>query len=160
MADIQFQYDWNIKSAEEEYRQALALNPNLIIARNQYAQLLAAAHRFEEALVQAHEADTIDPGSAPSLTGLILYYKRDYDAAEGAIRTAMNGRPDVASVHIILGRIAEARGRFTEALDEMRIASQVSAGGVGALRAQIVCLEALIGQRRDADRAIRNLQRE
>jgi serine/threonine-protein kinase len=160
MADIQFQYDWDIKSAEEEYRKALALNPNLIIARNQYAQLLAAAHRFEESLVQAHEADTIEPGGAPSLTGLILYYKRDYEAAEDAIRAAMSGRPDVASVHIILGRIAEARGRFTEALDEMRIASQLSAGGVVALRAQIVCLEALTGQRRDAERAIRNLQRE
>ncbi len=160
MADIQFQYDWNNKSAEEEYRKALALNPNLISARNQYAQFLAAAHRFEEALIQAQEADAIEPGGAPSLTGLILYYKRDYEAAEKAIRTAMNGRPDVASLHIILGRIAEARGRFTEALDEMRIASQVSGGGVVALRAQIVCLEALTGQRRDAERAIRNLQRE
>jgi TolB-like protein len=160
MADIQFQYDWDIKSAEEEYRKALALNPSLIIARNQYAQLLAAVHRFDESLVQAHEAERIEPGGAPSLTGLILFYKRDYQAAEDAIRTAMNGRPDVASVHIILGRIAEARGRFTEALDEMRVASQLSAGGVVALRAQIVCLEALTGQRRDAATAIRNLQRE
>jgi hypothetical protein len=36
----------------------------------------------------------------------------------------------------------------------------LSAGGVVALRAQIVCLEALTGQRRDAATAIRNLQRE
>ena len=111
-------------------------------------------------MLLVEEANIIEPGSAPSLNGLLLYYKRDYEAAENAIRTAMNDHPDVASVHIILGRIFEARGRFTEALEELRIASQLSAGGGGVpLRVGIVCLEAITGQRRDADRVIRELER-
>jgi len=160
MADIQFLYDWNIRTAEDEYRKALDLNPNLILARNQYAQLLSASHRFDESLAQAREVEAIDPGSAPHLNGLLLYYKRDYDLAESAIRAAMNGRPDVPSLHILLGRIAEARGRFTEALEETRIAGQLSAGSSVPLRVQIIRLLAMAGQRPEAEKAFGELQQE
>jgi eukaryotic-like serine/threonine-protein kinase len=160
MAYIEFLYDWNFKSAEEEYRKALDLNPNLIIARNHYAQLLAVSHRFDESLAQAREAEAIEPGSAPSLNGLLLYYKRDYDSAENTIRTAMNGRPDVTNLHIMLGRIAEARGRLAEALEETRIASQLSASGGVALRVQIVRLEALSGEKQEATKSFRELEQE
>ncbi len=160
MAYIEFLYDWNFKSAEEEYRKALDLNPNLIIARSQFAQLLAASHRFDESLAQARDVEAIEPGSAPHLNGLLLYYKRDYAAAETAIRGAMNERPDITNVHIMLGRIAEARGRLAEALEETRIASQLSAGGGVALQVQIVRLESLVGQRREAERLFRELQQE
>jgi serine/threonine-protein kinase len=160
MADIEFLYNWNSKSAEEDYRKALDLNPSLVIARNQYAQLLAASRRFDESLEQAREVETVEPGSAPSLMGLLLYYKKDYDAAENAIRASMNERPDVANLHILLGRIAEARGRLAEALEESQAALQLSRGGGVPLRVQIVRLEALTGQRDEAEKKLRRLQQD
>jgi tetratricopeptide (TPR) repeat protein len=92
--------------------------------------------------------------------GLLLYYKRDYDAAENAIRAAMNERPDVANLHIHLGRIAEARGRLAEALEESQSALQLSRGGGVPLRVQIVRLEALTGQKQEAAKMLRELQQD
>ncbi|HEU4934901.1 MAG TPA: protein kinase [Vicinamibacterales bacterium] len=160
MAFIAFLYDWNFKSAEEEYRKALDLNPNLVLALNQYAQLLGAARRFDESLAQALRVEATEPGSAPELKGLLLYYKRDYDAADKALRAALTGSPDVPGLHIMLGRVAEARGRLTEALEQTRAASELAAGGGVALRVQVVRLEALNGQTREAQKAFRQLQQD
>jgi len=160
MAFIAFLYDWNFKSAEEEYRKALDLNPNLVIALNQYAQLLGAARRFDESLAQALRVEATEPGSAPELKGLLLYYKRDYDSADNTLRAALTGSPDVPGLHIMIGRVAEARGRLTEALEQTRAASQLAAGGGVALRVQLVRLEAMNGQTREAQKAFRQLQQD
>jgi tetratricopeptide (TPR) repeat protein len=160
MGDIEFRYDWIIKSAEEEYRTALALNANLSSARNEYAQLLAASGRFDESLEQATLSESLEPGAVPSLSGLLLYYKKDYQAAEKVLRAAMIERPDLASLHILLGRIAEARGRFPEAIEETRTALQLSANGGVPLRVQMVRLEALSGRPDEARRLLRELQTE
>lgn len=155
MADIDFLYNWNVKRADEEYRKGLDLNGSLAAARNQYAQLLAATGRFDEALAQARLTEAIEPGRVVSLSGLLLYYKRDYPAAEQAIRAAMVQRPDAASLYILLGRVAESQGRLSEALNATRTALQLSANGGMPLRAQMVRLEALSG---DIDGARRHLQ--
>jgi serine/threonine-protein kinase len=160
MGDIEFRYDWNIKSAEEEYRTGFDLNANLSSARNEYAQLLAASGRFDEALEQATLAESLEPGAVPSMSGLLLYYKKDYQAAEKVLRAAMIERPDLAHLHILLGRIAEARGRFPEAIEETRTALQLSANGGVPLRVQMVRLEALSGRPDEARRLLRELQTE
>jgi serine/threonine-protein kinase len=160
MGDLEFRYDWNIRAAEAEYRKALALNPSLANARNQYAQLLAAAGRFDESLAQADLNEAIEPGGTPALEGLLLYYKRDYPAAEQAIRQAISQRPNVAGLHILLGRIAESRGRITDALDATREALQLSANGGVPLRVQMVRLEALSGNETQARKLLRDLQQE
>jgi eukaryotic-like serine/threonine-protein kinase len=160
MGDLEFRYDWNIRAAEAEYRRALALNPSLANARSQYAELLAAAKRFDESLAQANLIDATEPGSAPALEGLLLYYKRDYPAAEQSIRQALSQRPNVAGLHILLGRIAEARGSIPEALDATRIALQLSANGGVPLRVQMVRLEALSGDDVQARKLLRDIQQE
>jgi serine/threonine protein kinase/Tfp pilus assembly protein PilF len=160
MGDIEFLYEWNVKAADEEYRKALELNPNLSIARNQYAQLLAASKRFDGALSQATLGEAIEPGSTPSLMGLVLYYKRDYEAAENTTRAALNQRPNVTGLHILLGRIAEARGRLPESVDETRRALQLASPDGVPLRVQLIRLEALSDHKPDAQKMLRALQQE
>ena len=160
MGDLEFRYDWNIKAAEEEYRKALDLNPSLARARNEYAQLLAASKRFDEALAQASLFEATEPGAVPSPRGLLLYYKGDYKAAEQVLRRATTERFDAAGPHIQLGRVAEAQGRLPEAIEETRIALQLSKDGGVPLRVQMVRLEALSGRPDEARRLLRELQAE
>ena len=154
---IEFLYEWNIRTAEEEYRKALDLNPSLASALNQYAQLLAAAGRFDESLAQAGVIEAIDPEGLPTLPGLLLYYRRDYPAAEKALRGALSARANVAGLHILLGRVAEAQGRLPEALEETRLALQLSNNGGVPLRVQMVRLEALNGRGDQARQLLREL---
>src|SRR4029079_6220866 len=160
MADIDFLYDWNIKGAEEEYRTALDLNPSLAVARNHYAQLLSAAGRCDESMAQLASVESIDPDGEPTLPTLLLYYRGDYHAAEKAARAALSKRPNLPVLHLLLGRIAEAQGRFADALDETRQASQLSATGGVPLRVQIVRLEALSGRSQLAQQHLRALEAE
>ena len=158
--DIEFLYEWNITTAEEDYRKALDLNPSLASAVNRYAQLLAAAGRFDESLAQAGLIEAIDPEGVPTLPGLLLYYKRDYAAAEKAIRAALSARPNVPGLHILLGRVAEAQGRLPEALEETLLALQLSNNGGVPLQVQMVRLEALNGREDQARQLLSELQGE
>jgi TolB-like protein/Flp pilus assembly protein TadD len=156
-ADIEFLYDWNIAGAEQEYRTSLNLNPSLTSARAHYAELLAATGRFDESLVQAGLVEALGPGDVPTLTGLLLYYKRDYPAAEKAIRSALMPRPAAAALHILLGRVSEAQGRMPDALEATRVAMQLS-GNVVQLRVQMIRLEALSGHPDRAREILRDLE--
>ena len=157
MADIEFFYNWNIAGAEEEYRRSLDLNPSLTSARAHYAEFLAATDRFDESLIQAERAETLGPGDAPTLTGLLLYYKRDYPAAEKAIRAALIPRADNAGLHVLLGRVSEAQARMTDAVEATRVAMQLS-GSIVPLRVQMIRLEALSGHRDRARESLRDLK--
>jgi serine/threonine-protein kinase len=157
MAEIEFFYNWNIAGADQQYRTSLDLNPSLTSARAHYAEFLAATSRFDESLVQAGLVETLGPGDVPTLTGLVLYYKRDYPAAEKAIRAALIPRPDAAALHILLGRVSEAEGRMPEALDATRVAMQLS-GSVIPLRVQMIRLEALSRHPDRARESLRDLE--
>ncbi len=157
MADIEFFYDWNIAGAEQEYRTSLDLNPSLTSARAHYAEFLAATGRFDESLVQAGLVETLGPGDAPTLLGLLLYYKRDYPAAEKAIRAALIPRPETAALHVLLGRVSEAQGRMTDALEATRVAMQLS-GNIVPLRVQMIRLEALNSHPDRARESLRDLE--
>jgi TolB-like protein len=157
MADIEFFYDWNIAGAEQEYRTSLSLNPSLTSARAHYAEFLAATGRFDEALVQAGLVEALGPGDVPTLTGLLLYYKRDYPAADKAIRAALIPHPAAAALHVLLGRVSEAQGSLTDALEATRLAMQLS-GNVVPLRVQMIRLEALSGHPDRARESLRDLE--
>jgi tetratricopeptide (TPR) repeat protein len=157
MADIEFFYNWNIPGAEEEYRKSLDLNPSLTSARAHYGEFLAATNRFDESLAQAERVETLGPGDAPTLPGLLLYYKRDYPAAEKAIRAALIPRPDSAALHVLLGRVSEAQGRMPDALEATRVAMQLS-GSIVPLRVQMIRLEALSGHPDRARDSLRDLE--
>ncbi len=85
LADIKFLYDWDWRGAEREYRRSLDLNPGFIPARKTFAQMLATRGRFDEALAISEETRRIDPQSIDALIshGMLLYYRRDFDAANG-----------------------------------------------------------------------------
>src|SRR5205085_4896697 len=74
-AKMLFEWDWT--SAEDEFRQALKLNPNYATAHQRYAIQLATLGRMQEAENEIHLAQQLDPLSLIINTdvGLVHYFQ-------------------------------------------------------------------------------------
>ena len=162
LANIRFLYDWDLSGAEREFLRSLELNANSGYARTFYADYLAALRRFDESLLQAETAKRLDPesGAMARRYALFLYYKHDFAAAERALRDAIAMEPNHAGVPLLEGRIAEARGFFSTALEATDRAMQLSGGGGVPLRVQAIRQQALAGRRDEALAGLLTLQRQ
>ena len=161
LGHLYFIYEWDWAAADRAFRQSLDLNPNSAVTRTYYADYLEAMGRFDDALVQAEMAKRLEPesGVAARRYALALYYKRDFAAAEQALREAQLMGPN-ASEAILEGRLDEAFGRLDAALAATTRAVQLSGGGGVPLRVGVIRLQALTGQRAQASEDLRQLKRE
>jgi TolB-like protein/tetratricopeptide (TPR) repeat protein len=154
LGDIRFLYDWDWQGAEREYQRSLEINPSYIYARSHLAQVLAVRARFDEALTHSREAQQMDPQSGEALRsyGLLLYYRKDYRGAADVLRRARDQEPNSAQAYLLLGRTAEAEGRYAEALELTQTAWRLAGDGGARLRGELIRLQAISGAR-DAARA-------
>jgi TolB-like protein/DNA-binding winged helix-turn-helix (wHTH) protein len=91
LAQIYAFYDWDWAAAEREYRRAIELDSNLAEGHQHYALFLALRKRFPEAKYEAQRAQDLDPVSAYAMNNAarVLFYAREYDAAEAAAKRAL-----------------------------------------------------------------------
>ena len=77
------QYDWNWPEAEKEYQLALKLNPNYADAHLEYGRFVQALGRNDEALIQMHYADELDPLNigVKVIEAYVSHASRQYDLA-------------------------------------------------------------------------------
>jgi tetratricopeptide (TPR) repeat protein len=138
------------------------LNPSSAYSLREYANFLAALGRFEEALQQLETARRVDPqsGSAARSQTMVLYYKRDYAAAEKSLEESAALETNQAGLPLWRARIAEARGDFEGALADTREALKLATGPVGGLRVAEVRNAALAGRKEEALAIRAALQRE
>ncbi|MEP7336213.1 MAG: protein kinase, partial [Acidobacteriota bacterium] len=61
LGSLLFWYDWDFGRAEQEYKRAMALNPNYSDAHQWCAYLYASQERFDEAFRKLRQAQTLDP---------------------------------------------------------------------------------------------------
>ena len=88
--------DWDWTGAEREMKEAIALAPDLALARRNYAALLSARGDDDRALAELAQARRIDP-LCTTITGeaaLIHYRARRYDEAAALWREGLRVRPD------------------------------------------------------------------
>jgi TolB-like protein/DNA-binding winged helix-turn-helix (wHTH) protein/Tfp pilus assembly protein PilF len=112
--------DWDWKTAEQEYRRAIELDPNYATAHHWFAEYLALMGRFGEASVEMEHARILDPLSLiiASDHGVILYYARHYDEAIEQFRTVLEMDPTYARagtidlVYLEKGMYPEAQSNF------------------------------------------------
>jgi TolB-like protein/tRNA A-37 threonylcarbamoyl transferase component Bud32 len=161
-ADLMFFYDWDWPGAERAYQRSLELNPSFTYARTYYGQYLAARKRFDNALEQTGIAQQLDPQSSDAMRmhALMLYYKREYKSAEAVARQALDREPDSAAAHLLLGRIAEARGRIPDALESITRASELPGGESVPLRLALIRVQALAGRLEEARAGFAALETE
>ena len=96
-------YDWDWKTAEQEFRRAIELNPNYATAHHWYAEHLTWLGRFEEALRESERARQLDPLSLiiAADNGATLYYSRQYDQAIAKFRAVRELDPTFPRTGVI-----------------------------------------------------------
>ena len=113
--------DWNWMGAEQEFRRAIELNPNLPVARTWYAQFLSCMRRFEESLAQAEIARRLDPVSPDtSLHSAEPYLSAGrVDEAIESYRKALELEPTYHVAHHNLARAYIEKGMYQQAIEEL-----------------------------------------
>lgn len=160
LAFVVFSYDWDWVTAEKEFRQAIALNPNYATAHQWYSELLNDMARDQEALEQAQAALALDPLSLNAIQGLerAHYFARRFDEAIETSRKALELDPSFAIAHLRLGRAYAAKGMYGTAIKEFQEFARLSGDEPLAL-ASIGNARAQSGDRQGAMRSLEELMK-
>jgi serine/threonine-protein kinase len=129
LANLAHLYDWDWATAEQEFKVALDLNPNLADAHLSYGLFLMDWCRFQEASAEMETALKLDPLSLPAKTGkgLILFYAGRYNEAISQFRKSLaldpvfplsELDPTYQLSHQMLGAALERTGKTDEAVTE------------------------------------------
>ena len=61
LAFVTYKSEWKWAEAEREFKRAIELNPNLVLARHWYAEMLGLIGRYDDAAAQFRRARELDP---------------------------------------------------------------------------------------------------
>jgi TolB-like protein/DNA-binding winged helix-turn-helix (wHTH) protein/Tfp pilus assembly protein PilF len=156
-------YSWDFRGAEQEFRQALELNPSYANAHHWLSHCLVALGRMDESLAETNRALIFDPLDLSIQThlGWHHYFAREYDQAIAPIHKALEGDASPRSrvgPHAILGAVYEQKGMYDEAIANFRDAVGQS-GGIPVYIAQLAHAQAASGNRAEALRLLEELKR-
>jgi tetratricopeptide (TPR) repeat protein len=117
LATLKFYMDWDWSGAEYEFKQAVSLNPNYGVARNDYSNYLVAMGRLDEAIKEIERARDIDPLSVHITfwLGQALYHARRYDDALRQDLRGLEMLPDNSAFYGAMADVYEQKNMFAEA---------------------------------------------
>lgn len=117
MAWIKYRFDWDWRGAEDEFKQAIALNANNAQAHHWYADYLMAMKRFDEALAEIRLARELDPFSLLINwnVGRILYFARRYDESLAELHRTLEMNQNSAPTYAFLELVYSMKGMTDEA---------------------------------------------
>jgi serine/threonine-protein kinase len=151
-------HDWDFARGEEEFRRAVALDPNYSTAHQWYANLLTAAGRHAEAEREMRRAEEIDPLSliAKAALGWVLYHAGDHAAALEQCRQTLELSPDYAVAHLWAGWALQELDSARAAVAAHRRAVAAADSG-GIYLAALARSLALAGERAEAETLLRRI---
>jgi DNA-binding winged helix-turn-helix (wHTH) protein/TolB-like protein/Flp pilus assembly protein TadD len=155
---IAFYYGWNWSESEQEFQQALALNPNDVGAETWYGLNLAAMGRVEEAVDLVQRAKEIDPLS-PEINvvlGHLYYSSRQYEKAIDVYRKVIQLNPNFARAHMRLGMTYMAQHAIGDSVHEYEEAKRLT-GADPYVDGLLGCAQALSGNTAAAQKLLKNL---
>src|SRR5215469_14863713 len=103
---------WNWQRAEEEYRRAIALNPNNANARDDFGYFLDAIGRMDEGWRESQIAQELDP-SNDHLSDRLARRGQD-DQAIALLQLMLQRNPDDGYEHVALYREYVRKGMYEE----------------------------------------------
>ena len=126
---------WNWEAAEQEYTQAIRLNPNYVPARYWHALYRSAQCRDGEAIDQIRRAVEVDPLSflLNAMEGHIWLHARQFDRAVEQLQKAIEIKPDFVFAHWLFGQACLASLRSREAIDAFERAAELSGNAAWAV---------------------------
>jgi DNA-binding winged helix-turn-helix (wHTH) protein/Tfp pilus assembly protein PilF len=121
LAEVQLFHDWDWLESGNNYRLSFEMKPNYASARHWYAWWLLVRGRFDDALENLLEAQSIDPGSLTlnTVLGLPFYYRRNYERAIRRFRTTLEMDPQFAQARYYLGSALVHSGHPDEAIAQL-----------------------------------------
>jgi TolB-like protein/tetratricopeptide (TPR) repeat protein len=130
MARVLCFHDWNWSAAEAEFRRAIELDPRYVTAREQYAFYLTAMGRFREAVVEARQAQELDPLSRVTnlSLGWILWFAGEYDEVMALAGKMNEFEEGFFGTHWILGGVHMAKHEYANACREIEKAVELGGG--------------------------------
>jgi TolB-like protein/DNA-binding winged helix-turn-helix (wHTH) protein/Tfp pilus assembly protein PilF len=116
---LQSFHDWDWKGGENSIKRALDLDPNSLDVHYNYAFLLNALGRFQDALTEIQTAEQLDPLShqVQSLFGSILCVAGQPDEAVRRFQQAIDREPRSANAHTGLALCYVELAKYAEAIE-------------------------------------------
>ncbi len=120
-ANLEFQYDWDFVRAEQDFKRAIALNPNYAEAHHQYAWYLSLTGKPADGLGEIKLAQQLDPVNPTIIVdlGLPYYFQRQYDQSIALARDAASLFPDFFLPHKAMGEGMVDKGDFAAGIAEL-----------------------------------------
>ncbi len=115
-------YAWDWATAEDNFRRAIAADPNDATAHHWYGDFLAGRERLAESLAEMSRAHQLDPLSLQIEVerGWVSYLMHQNDEAEAHIRQALALDPNYAQAHVRLGFVQIQQRRYPEAIASLK----------------------------------------
>lgn len=159
MALVRNMYDWDWPGAEQDFRQAIAINPNYSIARHWYGMFLMARGRTEEARQEFERGLVSDPlsNSIPIAIGASYYHDRQFDQAIARYLRVVESQPRSAGLRSHLGRAYARKGMFRDAVEQFETEVRLADGNEEGV--SLAYGYAAAGRRKDALRVLGELKR-
>jgi len=120
--------EWNFASAEAEFRRTIQLDPRDPQARRWYANAMAIAGRYPEALAQMDKAEELDPSSHTTMAdkGWMLYNATHAQEGIDLLKEVERSAPDFRSPHSYLMQIAFDRRDYASFLSEGQLTAELA----------------------------------
>lgn len=125
----EFDFDW--QTAEQQYKRAIELNPNLDFARQNYAFFLSVMGRHDEALAQLDQLKERDPINLRQLLttrGIILAWAKRFDDALREFQKAQAIDQNIKVEDFSLGYAYGGKGMDKEAAAHFKTAVELIGG--------------------------------
>jgi tetratricopeptide (TPR) repeat protein len=115
-------YAWNWAAAEENFKRAIAADPNYATGHHWYGDFLAGRGRLAESLAEMTRAHQLDPLSLQigAEWGWVAYLRHRNDEAEAHIRETLALDPNYAQAHFRLGLVQIQQRRYPEAIASIK----------------------------------------
>ncbi len=152
LAWSRFIYDWDWEGAAQEFRRAIELDPRYATAHQWHAFSLASRGRLDEALLEGHVAQELDPASVSirRTLGWLYYYARRYEQARYHLARAIEMNPEAEETYRVLGLALATDGDLVEAERVLREAITLRGAGPYA----IATLGYVLGRKGDREGAL------
>jgi serine/threonine-protein kinase len=148
---VNFFHDWEWEKAEQEFKQAILLNPKDAEALSYYAMFLGFADRFDEAMALARRALEVDPLSLfiNMSVGWTYFSAGLANEAFGQARKLTEIEPGFFGAYWLKGATCLGNGDYEEAVEQL--AKAVSLGGYPIVLADLGAAYALAGKKETAE---------
>ena len=119
LGKLAFYHDWDWNKADQEFQQALALDPNDAPTHSSYAIFLISLGHRDRALAEMDKARLLDPVSewTNSMASYIFYLSHQYDQGIDQAKKTIELYPQSGSAYYWLGQSYEQKHMYGEAVD-------------------------------------------